>query len=69
MKPETKKSILTMLDFVERWNKQDVEREVAQAAQNVEVWLSAIALGSIRSEKKAFTSKENGKKGGRPKKK
>jgi hypothetical protein len=29
---------------------------------------AAVALGSIRSEKKAKSSKENGKKGGRPKK-
>jgi len=28
----------------------------------------AVALGSIKSEKKAKSSKENGKKGGRPKK-
>lgn len=28
----------------------------------------AVALGSIKSEKKAKTSRENGKKGGRPKK-
>lgn len=30
---------------------------------------SAVALGSIKSEKKAKSSRENGKKGGRPKKK
>lgn len=29
---------------------------------------AAVALGSIKSKKKALTSKENGKKGGRPKK-
>lgn len=29
---------------------------------------SAVALGSIKSEKKAKSSRENGKKGGRPKK-
>jgi hypothetical protein len=29
---------------------------------------AAVALGSIKSEKKAKSSKENGKKGGRPKK-
>lgn len=29
---------------------------------------SAVSLGSIRSERKARTAKENGKKGGRPKK-
>lgn len=28
----------------------------------------AVALGSIKSEKKAKASRENGKKGGRPKK-
>ena len=28
---------------------------------------SAVALGSMRSEKKAKSSRENGKKGGRPK--
>ena len=28
---------------------------------------SAVALGSIKSEKKAQSSRENGKKGGRPK--
>lgn len=30
---------------------------------------AAVALGSIRSKKKAKSSAENGKKGGRPKKK
>ncbi len=30
---------------------------------------SAVALGSIKSEKKAQSSRENGKKGGRPKSK
>jgi len=30
--------------------------------------IGAILLGSIKSEKKAKSSKENGKKGGRPKK-
>lgn len=30
---------------------------------------AAVALGSIRSKKKAEASRENGKKGGRPKKK
>jgi hypothetical protein len=29
----------------------------------------AVALGSIKSKKKAKASRENGKKGGRPKKK
>lgn len=29
---------------------------------------AAVALGSIKSKKKALSSKENGKKGGRPKK-
>lgn len=29
---------------------------------------AAVALGSIKSKKKAQSSKENGKKGGRPKK-
>lgn len=29
---------------------------------------AAVALGSIKSKKKAKSSKENGKKGGRPKK-
>lgn len=29
---------------------------------------AAVALGSIKSEKKALAAKENGKKGGRPKK-
>lgn len=30
---------------------------------------AAVALGSIKSKKKAQSSRENGKKGGRPKKK
>lgn len=30
--------------------------------------LAAVALGSIKSEKKAAAARENGKKGGRPKK-
>ena len=30
---------------------------------------AAVALGSIKSEKKAKSSRENGKKGGRPKNK
>ena len=30
--------------------------------------LAAVALGSIKSDKKAKSSRENGKKGGRPKK-
>lgn len=30
---------------------------------------AAVALGSIKSKKKAKASRENGKKGGRPKKK
>ena len=30
---------------------------------------AAVALGSIKSEKKATASRENGKKGGRPKNK
>lgn len=29
---------------------------------------AAVALGSIKSDKKAKSSRENGKKGGRPKK-
>jgi hypothetical protein len=29
---------------------------------------AAVALGSIKTEKKAKSSRENGKKGGRPKK-
>lgn len=29
---------------------------------------AAVALGSVKSEKKAKASRENGKKGGRPKK-
>jgi hypothetical protein len=30
---------------------------------------AAVAMGSIKTEKKAISSRENGKKGGRPKKK
>lgn len=29
-----------ILDFVERHNKQDTEKDVAQAAANIEVWLA-----------------------------
>lgn len=41
---------------------------MVQANESQRVHLSATALGSIKSDKKAKASKDNGKKGGRPKK-
>ena len=32
-------SLMIVLDFVERWNKQDEERRVAEAAGDLGVWL------------------------------
>lgn len=31
-----------VLDFVERWNKQDAEKEVAQSAQNIQFFLEGV---------------------------
>lgn len=44
----------------------EAENTVNRVLDNRE--LTAKALGSIKTEKKATTSRENGKKGGRPKK-
>lgn len=46
-----------------------IEELLAYAQSRVrEKNLLAVGLGSIRSEKKSISSRENGKKGGRPKK-
>ncbi len=47
--------------YGESLNADDVRREMASRS-------AASALGSIRSEKKTASSRENGKRGGRPKK-
>lgn len=39
MDTETKNAILKILDFVERWNKQDAEKEIADASQVLENYL------------------------------
>jgi hypothetical protein len=39
MNQETKNAILKVLDFVERYNKQDKDIEVADAAQELEDYL------------------------------
>ncbi len=67
MRPETKKHLKAVLDYVERWNKKDEDREAATAMYELETWLSASNLGSMTSKRKARTSILNGKKGGRPK--
>ena len=36
MKKEIKESLRVVLDYVERWNKGDKEKEVAKAAQDLE---------------------------------
>ena len=39
MTNEVKNAILKVLDFVERWNKQDFDREVADASAIIEDYL------------------------------
>ena len=40
IKPEIMTDISLLLDFVERWNKQDKESNVSQAAARVEAYLA-----------------------------
>jgi len=39
MKKDFAENIEIILDFVERWNKQDAEKEVAEAAEQLKVFL------------------------------
>ena len=39
MNGEYKKALETVLDFVERWNKQDADVEVANSAKKLEILL------------------------------
>lgn len=48
--------------YGENLSVEDVHHEMSPAK------IAAAALGSIRSERKAASSRENGKRGGRPKK-
>lgn len=41
IKPEIITDIEVLLEFVERWNKKDAEREVAAAAYRVQDYLDA----------------------------
>jgi hypothetical protein len=50
-------------------NTENKTKIVANVEPNVKLSEAARLMGSIRSAAKAKTSRENGKKGGRPKKK
>lgn len=58
----------------EQWNDyknallSEVEKLVETAKENLKIYSAASALGSIRTDKKAAASRENGKLGGRPRK-
>ena len=57
-------------DACDRWCRtHDTANTMAIVEREDKATLAARALGSIRTEKKAAAARENGKKGGRPKKK
>lgn len=41
MNTNLEQALRTILDFVERWNKQDAEKEVAEAVEIVETYLDS----------------------------
>lgn len=47
MDRQTIKNIETILDYVERWNKKDEDKEVAIAAAELEEWLKQYTVVSI----------------------
>ena len=56
-----------MPDDFERWVSNLDAQELIDFADQAIVKYSAVALGSVKTEKKAQSSRANGLKGGRPK--
>lgn len=56
-----------MPDSFERWLENLEAQELIDFAEQAIVKYSAVALGSVKTEKKAKSSRANGLKGGRPK--
>lgn len=56
--------------YIDRRNDSDLKRfvKVFEFVSDMEKNPAAVELGKIKSPKKAKTSRDNGKKGGRPKK-